>query len=106
MEDTNIIIETEVVKPLPSFSEGLVGTIVKAEKVITAVRGFRGVRVTVKGEDGNEYAEMLWMRETVGSKSKIGAFINALGRDLSKWAGKKIRIVAWRPRDREVVVVK
>jgi hypothetical protein len=106
IEDEELIIEGKLVEPLPPFSEGLTGTITNAEKVTTRVRGLRGVRVTIKGDDGREYAEMLWLREQFGRGSKLGAFVTALGANLKEWIGKRIRIVSWKPRDRRIEVAK
>ena len=48
---------------------------------------------------------MLWLRPVVGSRSKLGAFIAALGNDIDKWVGKKVKIITWRHRNREIKVV-
>jgi hypothetical protein len=105
-DESEFIIEGRLVEPLPPFSEGLTGTITGAEKVTTRVRGLRGVRVTIKGDDGKEYAEMLWLREQFGKGSKLGAFVSALGTNLKDWVGKRIKIVSWKPRDRRIEVAK
>lgn len=80
-------------------------TIVKAEVTQTLVRGLRGVRVEFEDGKGNRYATMLWIRERVGDKSKLGAFIKVLGKRPSTWVGKKVRIKKWSPREREVELV-
>ena len=87
-------------------SETLEYEIVNVEEVVTAVRGLHGLRVTLKELKTNQtFATMLWLRETVGEHSKLGAFVKALGDDTDKWIGKKIRIVSWKPRQREIELV-
>ena len=95
--------------------EGKTYIITKVEEVKTAVRGFNGIRVTMKStnpKDNNEYATMLWLREVAGPGSKLGAFLMAFkkalgenGTDTQHWVNKTIRIVSWQPRRREIVVV-
>jgi len=99
-------IPVKLAQRLPTIEEGGIYEITKAEMVTTIVRGFKGVRVTLKDEKGNEYAEMLWIREVVGPRSKLGAFIEALGDELTKWVGKKIFISRWRSGDRYIEVLK
>ena len=98
-------LDVEFVETLPEPEEGKEYVIKSAELVTTAVRGFKGVRVIMEDDEGNECATMLWLRERVGSTSKLGAFIAALGRDTDSWGGKRIRIVRWRHRSREIEVV-
>ena len=104
-QEEDYIIDVGVIKPQPPFSEGLVGTIVKAEKVKTMRMGYDGVRVILEDEQKNQYGEMLWLREQVGTRTKLGAFIITLGNDIRKWIGKKIRIVSWKPKDRKIEVL-
>jgi hypothetical protein len=59
----------------------------------------------MQDKNKREYATMLWFRDTVGPRSKLGAFIVVLGTDISKWVGKKIKIVSWTDRNREIMVV-
>ena len=95
----------EFVETLPEPPLNTVLTIVKAEVTQTLVRGLRGVRVEFEDSKGNRYATMLWIRERVGDKSKLGAFIKVLGKRPSAWVGKKVRIKKWSPREREVELV-
>ena len=97
--------EVKLAEQLPGFEEGDIITIKSVEIVQTAVQGFRGVRVSGTDQNGTEKAEMLWLRPVVGSRSKLGAFIAALGNDTDKWVGKKVKIITWRHRNREVKVV-
>ena len=98
-------IPVDFVQALPEPEEGKEYKIVSAELVTTAVQGFKGVRVILEDDEGNQYATMLWLRERVGSTSKLGAFIAVLGRNTDDWIGKRIRIVRWRHRSRQVEVV-
>jgi len=98
-------IKSELARSLPEPVEGKTYTIVNVEVIKTAVRGFDGVRVTLKDAKGNEYATMLWIRDRVGENSKLGAFLKVLGDDTDTWVGKKIRIQEWRPRQRTVVLI-
>jgi hypothetical protein len=103
--DEDYIINVGIVKPLPTFFEGLVGTIIRAEKVKTQRMGYEGIRVVVQDEKGNQYGEMLWIREQVGTRTKLGTFIVALGNDTRKWLMKKIRVISWKPKDRAIEVL-
>ena len=95
--------------------EGKTYVITSVEHVKTAVRGFEGIRVTMKStnpRDKNVYTTMLWSREVAGASSKLGAFLKAFitalgeaGYNTDNWVGKTIRIVSWQPRKREIVVV-
>jgi len=95
-------IKVELAQTLPEPLPKQTYTITKAEIVQTTVRGYKGVRVQLKGEDGKDYATMLWLRERVGETSKLGAFLSALGSKVSQWKGKKIRIEEWAERRRVV----
>jgi len=105
LDEEDYLINVGIVKPLPPFFEGLVGTIIRAEKVKTMRMGYNGVRVVVQDEKGNQYGEMLWIRDQVGTRTKLGTFITALGNDTRKWINKKIRIVSWKPKDRAIEVL-
>jgi len=98
--------------------EGGIYKIVAVEEVKTAVQGFNGYRVllksTKKGEEDVEYATMLWKREAAGAKSKLGAFLAAFTEFLGdedaaletdNWINHTIRIVSWKPKDREIKVL-
>ena len=98
-------IDVELAEQLPRFSAGQVLTIKSAEIVKTQQRGFEGVRVIAVDDEGNEYAEMLWKRSTVGASSKLGCFIAVLGKNTDAWIGKRIRIVKWMEKNREIQVV-
>jgi hypothetical protein len=85
------------------FYTGLEGVIKNAEIVET--RFGRAVRVTVVGNDGQLYGEMLWVRDIVGETSKLGAFITALGKKPKEWIGKKIKFISWEPANRKIAVI-
>ena len=105
----------ELARALPEPVEGKVYEIISITETTTAVRGFRGLRMTLKDEKGNEYATMLWYREVAGEQSKLGAFIKAfmeyyngdedLAYDTENWIGKRIKIISWKQRDRKVEVI-
>ncbi len=98
--------DVKLAEQLPPFSEGLTITITRAERIKTLQRGFDGVRVVGKDENGVEYGEVLWVRPTIGAKSKLGAFVTELGKNLNEWVGKTITITRWRQKDREIQVIK
>jgi len=104
--------------------EGLSYIVAGSEEVKTSVQGFSGIRVNLDPvdakekkrleEEHKEVAAMLWMREVAGTKSKLGAFLDAFTQhfgdedealNTENWIGKKIRIVSWKPRAREVAVL-
>jgi len=87
------------------FYEGLEGVIVQAEEVKTLIRGYNGIRVTIKDDNGVEYSEMLWKRPEVGTRSKLGAFMTELGDDTDEWIGKRIKILVWKEKAREIAQV-
>jgi len=104
-----------ITKPLPPFHEGLAGTISKVEIIKTQLRGYEGIRVILsdtnceecgkaKGLDTNEHGDMLWLRESVGQKSKLGAFVLTLGNDTDNWIGKRIVIKTWQSKSRSIQV--
>jgi hypothetical protein len=98
-------IDVQLAEELPRFQTGQTLTIKAAEIVKTQQRGFEGVRVVAVDDAGNEYAEMLWKRSSVGASSKLGCFIAVLGKNTDNWIGKKIKIVRWVEKDREIQVV-
>ena len=93
-------------------------TITAVEEVTTAVRGYKGLRVSMKNatdkNDTETYTTMLWLRETAGLRSKLGAFIAAFTKflgdeekalDPDNWIGHTIYVVSWQERNREIRVV-
>jgi len=79
--------------------------ILVAETFISDVAGYEGVRVTLDGGIDNLLAIPLWQRQTVGRKSKLGAFLAVLGNDTDSWIGKTIKFVSWQPKARVIELV-
>jgi len=108
---------------LPEYSEpeeGRTYLIEKVEVVSTEVRGFKGARVTlrdIKNKDDIRVT-MLWARDVAGRNSKLGAFLYAFSEffkgtdkendydDTDNWIGHQIKVIKWKERNREIVVVK
>jgi hypothetical protein len=95
-------IEVKVARP---FYEGLEGVVTDVSVQYFANINATGIMIEITRDDGETFSESLWWRPYVGTKSKLGAFANALGADYSKWKGKRVRIVKWSPGDRRVEVV-
>jgi hypothetical protein len=98
-------IDVEIAESLPEPLEGHTYTIGECELFTSQVRSYKGLRVDMTAEDGTKVVAALWTREIAGTKSKLGAFVAALGDDTDKWIGKKVKIVKWRSGDREIQVV-
>jgi hypothetical protein len=96
-------IEVKVARP---FYEGLEGVITDVSVQYFANINATGIMIEITRDDGETFSESLWWRPYVGTKSKLGAFANALGSDYGKWKGKRVRIVKWSPGDRKVEEVK
>jgi hypothetical protein len=95
-------IDVKVARP---FYEGLEGVITDVSVQYFANINATGIMIEITRDDGETFSESLWWRPYVGTKSKLGAFANALGADYSKWKGKRVRIARWIPGDRRVEVV-
>lgn len=87
---------------LPTPEVGKTYHIKEVEQFTSAVRGFKGLRVTMHGRDGKEYVESLWLRDVVGTRSKLGSFISVLGKDTDSWVDKSITFLSWRQGDRNI----
>ena len=101
-----MVLDTQTTDELPTPQEGGIYLIAKVEVFSSAVQGFKGVRVDLKDNKGKNFVESLWIRPIVGKTSKLGSFIAAMGKEESKWVGKKIRLIKWAARNREIEVVK
>jgi len=61
-----------------------------------------GFRVSLKDDSGNPHSTMLWNKETASKKSKIGAFVSALGPDTDNWINHRVLFSSWAEKDRVV----
>ena len=80
------------------------------EYVITKVESGKGqygeyIRVTLKDSEEKEYSTALWIKDTVSAKSKAGAFAIALGNNPEEWEGKRIKIISWTAKNREIIAI-
>jgi len=98
-------INVEIAEQLPEPVEGHTYTIGEPELFTSQVRGYKGLRVPMTEDDGTQVVAALWMRDVAGEKSKLGAFITALGGDTDTWTAKKVKIVSWRASNRVIQVV-
>lgn len=98
-------LDVEIAESLPEPVEGHTYTITEAELFISQVRSYKGLRVTMIGEQKETVVAALWMRDVAGEKSKLGTFISILGNDTETWVGKKIRFTTWREKDRKIELV-
>jgi len=99
-------IDVEIAEQLPEPEEGHTYQIKETELFTSQVRGYKGLRVAMTDVyDSTEVVAALWTRDIAGEKSKLGAFIVALGSDTDTWPGKKINILRWKTGDRQIEVV-
>lgn len=79
-------------------------TITKVEEVnVNTPNGqMSGFRVSLVDDRGSPYSTMLWEKETASKKSKIGAFVSALGPDTDLWINHKVLFASWAEKDRVV----
>jgi hypothetical protein len=80
--------------------------VVGAEEFVSEVNGYHGIRITLDGGTEDVLAIPLWVSEVVSRKSKLGAFMVALGTDYKKWGAERIKVTRWNQKDREVVKIK
>lgn len=104
----------DVVEP----EEGKSYIIGDTEEIKTPVQGFTGLRISmksVKKDDEENYATVLWLRDEAGKKSKLGAFLDAFtnffdteaeAMETENWVGHEIRFVVWKSKNREITVIK
>ena len=98
-------IDIDIAPQLPDIKEGEIYTIAEAEVMTTAVKSYKGIRVTCTDMKNEPHGTMLWLRGEAGEQSKVGAFITALGKDTDAWISKHIQVVAWRTGNRKIQVV-
>lgn len=94
--------------PLPGEEAIKVGhpyQILTVEDFKSEVQGFIGWRVTLDGGKDDLIAIPLWVRDIVGRRSKMGAFIEVCGNDPEKWIGKVIKFVTWADKNRVIQLV-
>ena len=96
------VLNVQTTDEIPAAEEGKVYTIKTADEFSSAVRSFKGLRVSLEDTKGDIAVEALWLRSPVGIKSKLGAFIHILGKDTKNWIGKRIRFVTWKPGNRKI----
>lgn len=100
-------INSEVADELPEIVAGKTYRITSAEETTTEVHDYKAVVVMLESvPEGEMYNTMLWIQKTVSQRSKLGAFLNALGDDSDKWKGKVIEVVKWAEKDREIRIGK
>jgi len=92
-----------VFEKLPEPESGKEYTITKVEQG----KGQFGeyIRVTLKDNEEKEYSTALWIKDTVSAKSKAGAFAIALGNNPEEWEGKRIKIISWTAKNREIQAI-
>ena len=95
-------LDVQTTDEIPSAEEGKTYSIEEVDEFASAVRGFRGLRVSLKDNDGNTAVEALWLRSPVGPKSKLGAFIGVLGKETKSWIKKRITFIAWKEGNRVI----
>ena len=82
---------------------GVAYEVVSCEPFVSDVQGFSGYRLVLQAKEGEPFTIPLWRRDVVGRKSKMGAFLVALGRDMKSWPGRWVEFLLWEPRNREVI---
>jgi len=92
-----------VYQKLPEPVEGKEYTITKVEQGKGAFGEY--IRVTLEDNDKNQYSTALWVKDTVSAKSKAGAFAIALGNDPATWEGKRIKIISWTAKNRQIQAI-
>jgi len=98
-------IDVKLAEQLPEPKENKIYKITGAELFTSQVRAYKGLRVTMESTDGEKAVSALWTRTVAGERSKLGAFVKALGDDTDTWVGKTIQFAAWRQGNREIRLV-
>jgi len=88
--------------PEPAKDGIYVVTNVEEVTVNTPSGPMSGFRVSLKDDNANSYSTMLWDKETASKKSKIGAFVSALGPDTDAWINHRVLFSSWAEKDRVV----
>ena len=98
-------IPVEIAEQQPEPKENETYTIEEVEVFTSQVRAYKGIRVKMVDANNNVAVTAIWLRNVAGQKSKLGAFIKALGTNTDNWVHKKIKFVAWRDKNREIQLV-
>jgi hypothetical protein len=98
-------IPVEIAEQLPEPKENETYTIQEVETFTSQVRAYKGLRVKMVTAQNEVAVSALWLRQVAGKKSKLGAFVTALGNNTDNWVNRRIRIVAWRDKNREIQLV-
>jgi len=59
----------------------------------------------VDSDDAMVYSTTLWLTDNSTTTSKLGSFVLALGTNTDSWKNKKIKILSWIEKDREIEVI-
>jgi len=63
------------------------------------------IRITLEDSEKKQYSSALWIKDTVSSTSKAGAFALALGKDPEQWLNKYIKVISWTPKNRVIIEI-
>lgn len=77
--------------------------ITNVEEVTTDVSFYQGIRVEMVTAEAEIGTIMLWKRQVVGTKSKLGAFITLLGSNTDKWLHRWVVFSHWEKNARVVL---
>jgi len=100
-------ITVTVAEELDEIIVGKTYKILNEEVVKTPLQGYDGIRITMEDiPTGKVYGTMLWLRPVVGRRSKLGTFMDVLGKNTGKWVGKTIEVVSWSDKNREIKKLK
>ena len=88
-------IKGEAIAEVEAPTVGVIYDVIDVEEFTSAVRTFKGYRVTLQDKPDHEVVATLWKQEVYGPNSKIGAFVEALGKNTDDWKGKRIRFDSW-----------
>lgn len=98
-------IDTDVREGADDVTEDIAYEITNVEDITTDVQNLSGIRVSllsVKAEEGNV---VLWKRKVTGHGSKLGVFIDTLGKNTDGWLHQWVVFSPWQPRNRGLKVV-
>lgn len=100
-------LDVDVVETPPELEPGKTYKIVSAELMETERHGYKAVELICHdGLSDGPAGSMLWTAKRLMANTKLGTFVNAFGKDLSKWRGKKFDVLLWEEGKRQVVLHK